>query len=29
MPAAGVLAHITDGDALDHRGTPQLLMRGE
>jgi acetoin:2,6-dichlorophenolindophenol oxidoreductase subunit alpha len=28
--AAGVVAHIKDGDAmsLDHRGTPQLLMRG-
>jgi len=28
--AAGVIAHFGDGDAmaLDHRGTPQLLMRG-
>ena len=28
--AAGVTAHLQDGDAmaLDHRGTPQLLMRG-
>ncbi len=28
--AAGVLSHIQEGDALalDHRGTPQLIMRG-
>jgi TPP-dependent pyruvate/acetoin dehydrogenase alpha subunit len=28
--AAGVVAHLQEGDALalDHRGTPQLLMRG-
>jgi len=28
--AAGVVSHIQEGDALalDHRGTPQLLMRG-
>jgi acetoin:2,6-dichlorophenolindophenol oxidoreductase subunit alpha len=28
--AAGVVSHLLDGDAmaLDHRGTPQLLMRG-
>jgi pyruvate dehydrogenase E1 component alpha subunit len=27
---AGVLAHVQDGDALalDHRGTPPLVMRG-
>jgi acetoin:2,6-dichlorophenolindophenol oxidoreductase subunit alpha len=28
--SAGVIAHLRDGDALalDHRGTPELLMRG-